>query len=188
MQKRISQNEVQIHLLKSQILQLCRDNLTNSPCILLFLYLQKVKSVAQIKARASEHHKEETLSQLRSLSPTPFIHLHPAEGAFPHSQHTARKYTNSVVEKELVEKVCCPVTQTRIRFACVYLTKDFDMFQKKTPLSSVSCKAAALFLPGPGALSCPAAARWCTGRTRCLPGSETSVPGCGGWKSAHWSG
>lgn len=110
MQKRISQNEVQIHLLKSQILQLCRDNLTNSPCILLFLYLQKVKSVAQIKARASEHHKEETLSPLRSLSPTPFIHLHPAEGAFPHSQHTARKYTNSVVEKELVEKVCCPVT------------------------------------------------------------------------------
>lgn len=37
-------------------------------------------------------------------------------------------------------------------------------------------------------LSSPAAAPWCTGRRRSLPGSERSVPGYGGWRSAHWSG
>lgn len=105
MQKSISQNEVQIYLLKSQIAWLCRDNLPNSPCILLFiLYLRKVKGVSQIIAWASEHSRGQTRPQrmLRSLSMTPFFHLHPAKGAYLHShQHTARKYTISVVENEL---------------------------------------------------------------------------------------
>lgn len=50
------------------------------------------------------------------------------------------------------------------------------------------CSVAALSLWVRPTLSSPAAARWCTGRRRCLPGSEMSVPGCGGWTSARWSG